>query len=490
MSMKNFADLTYPDDMITIIRDGLPPAGPPKTVIIAGAGMAGLVSASLLKRAGHHVIVLEANDRPGGKVFTLREPFACNNYIELGAMRIPSTHSLVVEYVKRFGLQVNQFNNSTPQDLIYVNNILTTRQYYEQYPDVLKFPLEEWEKGQTASELFLSAVQPFLDLYNNSSPQEQEELKEQFANYSMGDYLRYNPLGPSLSPVAIRMIMVLLGIEGFPEFSFVDILTDIIYPIFNADTQFFEICGGNDQLPMSFLPELHQDIRYNHKVERITQTSTGVSIETRNPRTNERQCFTSDYSIIAMPFTVFQFIDVQPYQSISFKKWKAIRSLPSVPAVKIGIEFKHRFWEKMNAGNAITDLSAMFSYVPSHNEGCPGPGVLLASYSWGQNALLWTSLTESDFVFYVLKDLAKIYGPVVYQQYLQAYAFDWAQNPYSAGCFTLFTPHQINYFGDAISTPEGRLHFAGEHTSSFHGWVEGAIESGVRVAYEINARGK
>ncbi|UOR13028.1 flavin monoamine oxidase family protein [Halobacillus amylolyticus] len=490
MNSRSEEQLTYPEGMVNIIRDGLQLAKTPKKVIIAGAGMSGLVSASLLKRAGHHVTVLEGNDRIGGRVFTLRQPFTQGNYIELGAMRIPGTHALVCEYIKRFRLPINPFINSSPLDLIFVNNILTTRKHYEQYPEVLQFPLEEWEKGKTASELFLSAVNPFIERYQSSSPEEQGRLKKQYASYSMRDYLENNPLGPSLSSNAIRMIMVLLGIEGFPEFSFVDILTDIIYPIFNKDTNFYEITGGNDQLPLSFLSELHSDILYNHKVRKIKQTTSGVTLSTVNPLTQEPKFFSGDYSIITMPFSVFQFVDVEPYDSISFKKWQAIRTLPNIPAVKIAIEFKHRFWERMKVGNIITDLPTMFTYIPSHNKGRFGPAVLLGSYSWGNNASLWTSLTESSLISYVLKDLAKIYGNIVYQEYYQAFAFDWAQNPFSAGCFTLFSPHQVVNFGDYISTPEGRLHFAGEHTSSFHGWVEGAIESGIRAAYEINERSR
>ncbi|MFW0781200.1 FAD-dependent oxidoreductase [Rossellomorea marisflavi] len=65
---------------------------------------------------------------------------------------------------------------------------------------------------------------------------------------------------------------------------------------------------------------------------------------------------------------------------------------------------------------------------------------------------------------------------------------NWSVNPFSAGCFTLFTPGQETDFADYIQHPEGRLHFAGEHTSSFHGWMEGAIESGIRAAYELNER--
>jgi monoamine oxidase len=484
----NASSPQYPNDMLNIIRNGLQQQSPPKTIIIAGAGMSGLVAASLLKRAGHTVIILEGNNRLGGRVYTIRQPFTQGNYIDLGAMRIPNTHVLAFEYIRHFKLRTNKFINSSPKDLIFVNNVLTTNAIYEKNPDILNFPVEEWEKGKTATELFLAAVQPFFDLYKNSSPEQQDKLKEQYDQYSMERFLKENPYGPSLSLNAIRMISVLLGIEGFRELSFIGILTDIIFPIFNPETEFFEISGGNDQLPYSFLPELHNNLFYNEKVLRVSQNEGGVLFQTRNQLTGAYHTFQGDYAVITIPFTAFQFIDVIPYHSISFKKWQAIRELQSLVAVKIAMEFKHRFWEKLDVGNAISDRTTRFTYIPSHGVGTSGPAVLLASYSWGHDAMLWNSLSKEEIIQYALKDLAKIYGNVVYTEYMQGVSFNWTQNPYSAGCFTLFTPGQFTDLGDVIHQPEGRLHFAGEHTSSFHGWIEGAVESGIRAAYEVNQR--
>jgi monoamine oxidase len=486
--VEGFDDLNYPDDLLSIIRNGFQQTSKPKSVLILGGGMAGLVAASLLKRAGHGVTILEGNNRIGGRVYTVREPFTCGNYLDFGAMRIPGNHRLVFEYIKRFNLPVNRFINSSPQDLIYVNNVLTTQSEYKRNPDILRFPLEDDEKGKTATELFLEATQPFFDLLSSSTPEQQEELKKKYSSYSMGDYLAFNPLGKSLSDNAIRKIGVMLGIEGFPGFSFIDILTDIIYPIFSETISFYEITGGNDQLPRSFICELQNEIKLNRKVTRIIQDADRIRVETLNPNTGRTYCYTGDYAIAAMPFTVFQFIDVVPYHSIAFDKWQAIREVNNVNAVKIGMEFKTRFWEKLGMGNITSDMPFKFSYIPSHGVGSCGPGVLLASYSWGNDAALWNSVPNQELVRIVLKDLAKAYGNIVYTEFIQAVWFNWGQNPYSAGCFTLFTPQQQKYFDEITRKPEGRLHFAGEHTSSFHGWIEGAIESGIRTAFEVHHR--
>ncbi|UZD14993.1 flavin monoamine oxidase family protein [Virgibacillus natechei] len=473
--------------MLAIIRNGLNRSTSPKKIIIAGAGMSGLVAASLLKQAGHSVTILEGNNRLGGRVFTIRQPFTQGNYLDAGAMRIPDDHFLVAEYIRRFHLRTNRFINTSPHDLIFVNNVRTTLASYDQNPDIIEFPVKNWEKGKTATELFLLAVQPFIDLYSTSSPEQQDQLEKQYDRYSMQDFLRYNPIGPSLSVNAISEINVIFGIEGLTALSFVDILK-IILPIFDTDAAFYEVTGGNDQIPLAFLPELYKDILYGEKVEKIIQNEADIRVITKNQFTQESHEFSGDFAITTIPFPVFQLIDVVPYHSISFKKRQAIRELKNVSAIKVGIEFKHRFWERFQMGNSVSDLPIRATYIPSHQIGSKGPGVLLASYSWGQNALLWNGLAKEDIIYYVLEDLAKIYGDQVYHEYLQGVVINWSQDPFSTGCFTMYAPGQETDFADSIPRPEGRLHFAGEHTSSFHGWIEGAIESGIRAAYEVNKR--
>ena len=480
----------YPEGMLEIIKNGLKKANKPSNIIVVGAGVAGLVSASLLKKAGHHVNILEGNDRIGGRVYTLRKPFTKDNYLDVGAMRIPKTHKLTYEYINKFNLTVNRFINSSPRDILYANGIRTTRAKYNADPDILQFPVEPHEKGKTATDLFLSAVNPFLLLYKQGDDQQKKFMRKKFDRYSMENFLRFNPIGPSLSPNAVRMVKVLLGIEGFSELSFIDILTDIVNTVFNEEMEFNEITGGNDLLPRSFIPELEENILLNHKVHRIIQRPQSVTIQTRNQQTGKIESFKSDLVIMTVPYSVFQFIEVYPYRSFSFDKWKAIRELHYVASIKIGIEFKNRFWEKegLDGANTISDFPNRYTYTPSRTGEESGSGVLLASYSWEDNAMLWNSLSEDQQITQSLEDLAKIHGPKVFEEYLAGASFSWSQNQFSGGCFTLFKPNQITEFEEIIKKPEGRVHFAGEHTSDFHGWIEGAVESGVRAAFEVNER--
>src|SRR5262245_53325231 len=75
----------WPEHSLEIVKNGLRRTSRPRRIIVIGAGMAGLVAASLLKAAGHETVILEASARVGGRVRTLREPFVAGQYGEAGA---------------------------------------------------------------------------------------------------------------------------------------------------------------------------------------------------------------------------------------------------------------------------------------------------------------------------------------------------------------------------------------------------------------------
>lgn len=98
-----------PANFPQVVSNKIQQAFEAKKIVIAGAGLAGLVAAFELKQAGHEVIVLEARSRSGGRVLTLREPFSDQLYAEAGASRIHATHHLTLKYARDFGLELIPF---------------------------------------------------------------------------------------------------------------------------------------------------------------------------------------------------------------------------------------------------------------------------------------------------------------------------------------------------------------------------------------------
>ncbi|MED2792152.1 flavin monoamine oxidase family protein [Bacillus wiedmannii] len=467
--------------MLHIINVGLVKTNNPKQIIIAGAGISGLVAASLLKEAGHNITILEANNRIGGRIYTIREPFSRGLYFNAGPMRIPETHELTLAYIRKFKLPLNLFINKTASDIIYTNNIKARLSVFEKNPSILGYPILENEIGKTAEELMLVVLEPILNFIKKDPNKNWIIVETKYKTYSLGSFL-----SEYYSDGAIDMIGVLLDMEAYMGMSLIEVLREMIF--FTSTTKYYEITGGMDTLPNSFLPELKNNIFMSYKVEKIIQEDNKVMMQVTSEQTLHPFMVTGDIAIITIPFSALRFVEVQPYHLFSYFKRRAIRELNYIAATKIAIEFKSRFWEKARqcGGKSITDLPIRFTYYPSYGIHTPGTAIVLASYTWADEALTWDSLPQRDRIRYALKNLAEIYGDIVYSEFVTGTSFSWSQNPYSCGAFTAFEPGQELELFPYITPPAGKVHFAGEHTTLTHGWMQGAIESGIRVAYEVN----
>lgn len=142
-------------------------------------------------------------------------------------------------------------------------------------------------------------------------------------------------------------------------------------------------------------------------------------------------------------------------------------------------------------GGSLTDNPNRFLYYPSHPVPGSEGGVVLASYSWADDASRWDSMSDDERYAFALLGLQSIHGrriEVFYTGHGQTQS--WLRNRYAFGEAAVFTPGQLTQFHMDIPTAEGPLHFAGEHTSLKHAWIEGAVESAVRVALEVNGGGE
>lgn len=474
------------EEMIYLLQNGLTKTDSPKRVTIIGGGISGLVSASLLKEAGHQVTIIEANRRIGGRIYTKREPFLDYQYTELGAMRIPSIHHLTFALINKFNLKVNEFINSTPNDLIYVNNVLTNEKSYEMNPDILNYPVAPNEKGKNAIELLESAIGPLVEFIRQDPTKNWDIVIDKFDHYSMENFLRFNPFGNSLSSGAIDMINSMIGIEGFPELSFTAILREILV-LLTPNLKLYEVTGGTDFLVRAFLPQLKDNIMLNERVTKIIQEDTKVILYSENEVLNSQSQHECDYVISTIPYSLLNFVEILPYESISYNKWKVIRELHYAESTKIAIQFKTKFWEKFGifGGKLVTDLPIKSAYFPSHDFG-KETGVILASYTWGDDAQIWDSMNNNTRIDKALANLSLIFGDVVYKEFLVGYSQSWTQFSFSGGAFIMYKPNQQKELGPYINSPEGRIHFGGSHASSDPGWIQGAIEAGIRTANEIN----
>ncbi|REK91160.1 NAD(P)/FAD-dependent oxidoreductase [Streptomyces inhibens] len=138
-------------------------------------------------------------------------------------------------------------------------------------------------------------------------------------------------------------------------------------------------------------------------------------------------------------------------------------------------------------GGSATDNPNRFMYYPSHPvPGSPG-GVVLAGYSWSDDAARWDSFEDAERYGYALRNLQSVHGRRIEVFYTGAgQTQSWLRDPYACGEAAVYTPHQMTSFHLDVVRAEGPVHFAGEHVSLKHAWIEGAVETAVRAAIAVN----
>lgn len=466
-----------PPDYLSFAKNGFPTkTTQPKKVIIVGAGMAGLVAAYELLQAGHEPVILEAQQRVGGRVQTLREPFTHGLYAEAGAMRIPSAHTLTLAYVEKFQLKLNRFTMGNPNTFAFVNGKRYRMSEVVANTDLLGFELAEHERGRTASDLFNITLKPLIDKLAAEGDDAWREIVAGYDKYSTREYLE----AQKWSEGAIEMYGLLQHQEARMNSSFVELLRAEIGHSF---VDMFEIEGGSDNLPRAFLPSLGKYIRFGARMIAIDQSPEKVTIHYQNRA--GRFKVEGDYAIITVPFSVLR--HVETLKPFSRAKQRAIRQLHYDASAKILLQSKRRFWEDDDGifgGGSVTDLANRSIYYPDHGRET-GRGVLLASYTWSEDAQRWGSLTPADRITQVIENVAQVH-PQIVDEFEVGASKMWHDDEFAGGAFVLFDPEQETLLQNAIIAPEGRIHFAGEHASVHHRWIQGAVESALRAAWDIH----
>jgi monoamine oxidase len=463
-------------DYETIIQGGLPKTGKPGKVVIVGAGMAGLVAGYELMRAGHDITILEARGHVGGRVQTIRSPFESGLHAEAGAMRIPSAHHLTMGYVNKFGLKMIPFTMNNPKAYYYVEG--QKRRIGETLAacDSFGFDLRPDECHKTAKQHWHDALKPIMDILAAQGPDAWPGIIKQYDHLSTREFL----LNSGWSEAAIEMFGIVENLESRMNASFVEIL---LAELGHAFTDMAQIDGGMDLLPQAFLPALRGKIRFGCVLKSIDQSPTDVTLVYNT--VGGTRTIHADYAVITIPFSVLR--HVEAHKAFSREKERAIRELHYDASAKILFQCRRRFWEEDDGifgGGSFTDLPVRSVYYPDHGRET-GRGILVASYTWAEDAQRWGSLSHADRVSEALEDVAEIH-PQVNDEFEIGASKMWHEDEFACGAFALFEPGQNLLLHKHIISSEGRIHFAGEHCSLVHRWIQGSIESALRAASDIN----
>jgi monoamine oxidase len=447
-----------------------------KRVIVLGAGLAGLSAAYQLARAGHDVTILEARARAGGRIHTLREPFAEGLHAEAGAMFIPESHTLVMQYIRRFRLPLVPVPTAQRLPVYYLRgrriNLRQTRD--------INWPLdlspEEKELGLAGmtEKYVIRVLREMGDAASVHWPP--AELKK-YDRMTYGEFLRSR----GASDDAVRLLRLndadLTG-DGVDRVSALMVLREAALNLNSG--RLYTIRGGTDLLPKALAAHLAQKILYGAPVVRLEQDALGV--RATYLQANAYETVSADYLVCTLPFSLLKEIEVTP--QFSHAKQRAIRELPYTSAARVYLQSRREFWMDEGLGiSAYTDLPIMAIVNSTLNQ--RGRRGILDIYAAGAQARQVTEMRESERLSFALREVEKVY-PGIRKNFEGGTSVCWDEDRWARGAYAWFKPGQMSDLLPHIARSEGRIHFAGEHTSSWPGWMQGAVQSGHRAAREIN----
>lgn len=472
------AALTLPTWEATTASQGkLERKGAAKKVIIVGAGLAGLSAAYELTQAGHDVTILEARARPGGRVYTLREPFSDGLYAEAGAMNVFDNHHLTMSYIKLFDLTLDPVVPSKLASILYIRGQRIVAEPNQPIAYPLELTPDEKKLGRRG--MWEKYVRPVLnEIGDYSATDWPPEALNKYDQMSFYDFLRRQ--GASVDAASLLGLGGLGGLgDGARSVSALVLLREAANRA--RVKQNYTIRGGSDLLPRAFASRLTDKIRYSAPVVRIEHDARQVRVI--YVQAGARTSLAADHLVCTVPFSILRHIEVSP--GFSEEKRRAIEQLPYTSVARTYLQTRKKFWlDEGLSGSATTDLSNMLVFDGAPNQS--GTRGILESYLAGPQARRVTAMKEGARVPSVLGFVEKVH-PRIRQNFEVGATKCWDEDEWSRGAYAWYKPGQMTSLLPHVARPEGRVHFAGEHASSLFGWMQGAFESGNRAAQEVNA---
>lgn len=490
-----------------------------KRVGIIGGGLAGLAAAFELKKVGFDITIFDAlKDRLGGRIYTYYFDEDKKYYGEFGAMRIPVMHETVWNYINLFNLNTQKFVQRNENAFIYLKNVRVRNDpggrnvMQHIYP---KYDLYPWERSVPWQQLAYQGIDSHLLPATTEERGEILQVKPYYNQkilYWDSNNSRQMIQSSQLGNNAINLISNFYPLMGQNLYSS---YLDYIQEEYTADISYlYEIQGGMVKLPQAFYdaildknqsayngipPQLLGNVQFKagHSVTGIHRnTDNGKVILGYKYNSGEETFESFDYVICAIPFSTLRTVHIEPLFSIL--KMQAIREVNYIPAQKTIFLCNKRFWEygepqeRILGGASYTDLPISQIYYPS-----PRPvdtlneaGVLIASYNFNLETTRLAQMSDNARFKEIKHEIEMVQGlpmgfldPIV----TQGVTFNWNNDPMFRGALCFYAPEQRRLFSYASVTPEydGKIFFAGEHTSGKHRWMQGALKSGMDAANNL-----
>jgi len=443
-------------------------------VVVVGAGLAGLGAAYLLGERGYEVTLVEARERPGGRIWTWREPFKDGQWLESGATSTDDGSKRVLKWCQAFGLEVVPPPRPSPPPELLLHlkgETFPARELILRNPYGLPLELAK-VPPQALLARYLAPLAAKL-------PDRASWTRPEWAAYdakSLATLLR-----EAGAPSAARSLMAQAAEGGSPTTtSALWALREAARPRLAGVTKSLVVKGGMDRLPKAFAERLKGRILYDTALvalrvrgERVTafveSKGRAAPVEAR-------------HVVLAAPFGALREVEFDPV--LPAGKARAIQELPYALVSQVHVQTRSRFYERRGLQSLLFTDTPLGRVVVATPPDSPSGRGLLQVWMHGEAAAEIDGMLEEKRIPYVLALLELVLPGA--REYAETVRFhSWNLDPWARGAWRQFSPGQVAALHPQVAPAVGPLHFGGEHTSTVEAGLEGALESAERVVAEI-----
>ena len=452
-------------------------------VLVLGAGLAGMTTAIELGARGYDCTIVEARERSGGRVYTLRGgtqlrqvgrpdytvPFEAGLWFNPGPWRIPHSHAATLHYCQRFGVPLEVFTNDNENGWVARAD-----------DDRIRVGTLRADARGRIGELLAKVAG---DLDASVSPEDEERLVEFLRNelglaardlaYTGDDRRGYEVFpgaGADSGRVGdpLRLGTVLDWAGDVPGVALLGLPTrffqqPMLHPV-----------GGMDRIADAFEAQLPGRILFRHEVRLVRQDERGVRVIVRDLATATDRELGAEFAVAAIPTSVLNRID----GDWSADTRRAFAQIPYLPVGKLGLQASSRFWEvedQIYGGHSYTSAEMGTISYPS-TEYHAAKGILQGFYLFGGQAVEISALDQPERARRAIASAAAIHPDI--DNHVEAWASHfWHLERYNLGGWAEHTAESRAEAHIHLLEPDGRVYFAGEHLSYMPAWMAGAIES-------------
>jgi monoamine oxidase len=434
-------------------------------VVVVGAGLAGLGAAIALAEAGLDVQVLEAQSRVGGRVLTIREPFANGLYAEAGGEFVDEGHEAVHQLLDRYGLALREI---PPARRIFSlgGEIRRGESLEDLGSDAARDQERLDQESQKLGARIADPDQPWLSAGDLDS-------------HSVGEWLD----GLGLSPFTRAHQQIWRTVDYGVQPGHISLLQ------YARDERLWNqpapgrpsgrLIGGMDLLPRAMANELDGRVYLSTPVTAVQQD--GHELTLTSTHDGAPQQIVARFGVIAVPATALRRITLD--LPLSDAQATAIDGLAYGRIVKVLIQVRRRVWEDVGlSGRTFTDGLVQATYETT--AGQSGERAILTVYTADRTADKLAAMPEERRLLACLAELDRLY-PGFSGAVEQTVTIPWNASSPAGGAYSHFRPGDVERFGPALAQPAGRVYLAGEHTDPWQATMNGALASGQRAAREI-----